>query len=81
MRTQDLFHEVNNQLQIIVDAADTLSNQVEDPRSKERCTLIRTAATKISGSLHTYFKEPIASNTQSGGAESNQCSHPKRIQP
>jgi light-regulated signal transduction histidine kinase (bacteriophytochrome) len=53
--SKELLHEVNNQLEIVVSAAELLSRQHSDPEISEFCAQIQTAAFKTSKILKTYF--------------------------
>jgi nitrogen-specific signal transduction histidine kinase len=52
---KELLHEVNNQLEIAVGAAELLSQQYSDPSTKERCAQIQSAVLRTSKLLKTYF--------------------------
>jgi nitrogen-specific signal transduction histidine kinase len=54
--SKELLHEVNNQLEIIVGAADLLSRQSSDPSTKECCAQIQSAVFRTSKLLKAYFK-------------------------
>lgn len=54
--SKELLHEVNNQLEIVVGAAELLSRQSSDPSTKECCEQIQSAVFRTSKLLKTYFK-------------------------
>jgi nitrogen-specific signal transduction histidine kinase len=57
---KDLLHEVNNQLEIIVGAAELLSRQSSDSSMKSYCEQIQSAVFRASKLLKTHFREPIS---------------------
>lgn len=81
MNAEDVLHDVNNQLEIIIGSAKTMSRQSEDVRSKEGCALIESAAYKISARLNSYFKTLIASEMQQGGNSRPQPRARKQVEP
>jgi hypothetical protein len=56
---KELLHEVNNQLEIVMIAAELLSRQCPHPSTKESFTQIQTAIFRTSKILKTYFKGAI----------------------
>lgn len=66
MNAEDVLHDVNNQLEIVIGAARIISSQSEDKGSKERCFLIESAVYQISASLNSYFKALIAAEMERG---------------
>jgi nitrogen-specific signal transduction histidine kinase len=57
--SKELLHEVNNQLEIVMFAAELLSQHCLDPSTKERCEQIQSAVFRTSNLLKTYFKGAI----------------------
>lgn len=57
---KELLHEVNNQLEIVVDAAELLSRQSSDPSTKKCCEQIQSAVFKTSKLLKTHFQEAMS---------------------
>jgi nitrogen-specific signal transduction histidine kinase len=55
---KELLHEVNNQLEIIVGAAELLSRQSSDPSIKSYCEQIQSAVFRASKLLKTHFQAP-----------------------
>jgi nitrogen-specific signal transduction histidine kinase len=53
---KELLHEVNNQLEIVVGAAELLSRQSSDPSTKECCAQIHSAVFRTAKLLKTHFK-------------------------
>lgn len=66
MNAEDVLHDVNNQLEIVIGAARTIDRQTEHIRSKECCSLIESAVYKISACLNSYFKALIAAEMERG---------------
>ena len=58
---EELLHDVNNQLEIVVGAAELLSRQYSDPSTKECCAQIQSAVFRTSKLLKTHFKEAVSS--------------------
>jgi 2-keto-4-pentenoate hydratase len=56
---RELLHEINNQVEIVMFAAEVLGRQCSDPSSKECCAQIQTAIFRTSKILKTYFKVAI----------------------
>jgi nitrogen-specific signal transduction histidine kinase len=53
---KELLHEVNNQLEIVIGAAELLSRQYSDPSTKECCSQIQSAVFRTSKLLKMHFK-------------------------
>jgi nitrogen-specific signal transduction histidine kinase len=53
---KELLHEVNNQLEIVIGAAELLSRQYSDPSTNECCAQIQSAVFRTSKLLKTHFK-------------------------
>ena len=53
---KELLHEVDNQLEIVIGAAELLSRQSSDPSTKECCSQIQSAVFRTSKLLKTHFK-------------------------
>jgi nitrogen-specific signal transduction histidine kinase len=62
---KELLHEVNNQFEIIVGAAECLSRQSSDPSTKHSCEQIQSAVFRTSKLLKTYFQEAVSSQAAS----------------
>lgn len=56
---KDLLPEVNNQLEIVVGAAEFLSQQSSDTSIRNYCEQIQSAVFRTSNLLKTHFKQPI----------------------
>jgi nitrogen-specific signal transduction histidine kinase len=56
---KELFHEVNNQLEIVVGAAELLSRQSSDTVVRNYCEQIQSAVFRTSNLLKTHFKQPL----------------------
>lgn len=81
MNAKDLLHDVNNELEIIIGAAKTMSYQTEDVSSRERCALIESAVYKISARLNSYFKTLIAAEMDQGGNSHPQSRAHTQVEP
>jgi nitrogen-specific signal transduction histidine kinase len=57
---KELLHEVNNQLEIVIGAAELLSRQYSDPSTKECCSQIQSAVFRTSKLLKMHFMEAIS---------------------
>jgi nitrogen-specific signal transduction histidine kinase len=53
---KELLHEINNQLEIVIGAAELLSRQSSDPSTKECCSQIQSAVFRTSKLLKMHFK-------------------------
>jgi nitrogen-specific signal transduction histidine kinase len=56
---KDLLHEVNNQLEIVVDAAELLSQQSSDTSVRNYCEQIQSAVFRTSKLLKMHFNQPL----------------------
>lgn len=55
VQSKELLHRVNNQLEIVMCAAELLSRQRSDPSTKECCEQIQSAVLRTSKLLKAYF--------------------------
>jgi hypothetical protein len=60
---KELLHEVDNQLEIVIGAAELLSRQSSDPSTKECCSQIQSAVFRTSKLLKTHFKGATSFST------------------
>jgi nitrogen-specific signal transduction histidine kinase len=56
---KELFHEVNNQLEIVVGAAELLSRQSSDTSVRNYCEQIQSAVFRMSKLLKMHFNQPL----------------------
>jgi two-component sensor histidine kinase len=57
---KELLHEVNNQFEIIVGAAEVLSRQFSDPSIKNCCEQSQSAVFRASTLLKAHFQQAIS---------------------
>jgi hypothetical protein len=58
MRPEDVLHHINNQLEIVVSAAQLLTRTSDREMTKECCAQIHSAAFTASAVLKRYFDNP-----------------------
>jgi nitrogen-specific signal transduction histidine kinase len=56
---KDLLHEVNDQLEIVVGAAELLSQKSSDPSVTNYCEQIQSAVFRTSKLLKMHFNQPL----------------------
>jgi nitrogen-specific signal transduction histidine kinase len=56
---KDLLHEVNNQLEIVVGAAELVSQKSSDTSVRNYCEQIQSAVLRTSKLLKMHFNQPI----------------------
>jgi nitrogen-specific signal transduction histidine kinase len=56
---KDLLHEVNNQLEIVVGAAELVSQKSSDTSVRNYCEQIQSAVFRMSKLLKMHFNQPL----------------------